>query len=456
MIQQVQTLSSVVQRIQTESAAVNAVALQGSGGGAPSAPPLALVPVRTFSETIVTSSVTANLSTPTRIATYPVPTGMKGKSGFLQGYFYVKNQVAWPQSLAMNYGFALDDTLLGTVGGQMPLFRHTISTDTLALGGSSNVYASGGFTVPQTIPVSVPSGASNFYAVISNSTSPMYTTQVGAVATTTFTYTGSVQTYTVPADIARITIHLWGAGGSTGVATGGNAGSGGSGAYVSGTLAVSPGQILYLVLGNYNAGGLATGGGAGNASAGTEGDGGGFTAVFSANPTSMTVNQALAVLLALAGGGGGGGVNSGNVGAGGGVTTGLTANGTGGTQSAGGSGGNGGSSTGSAGSLLAGGGGANGGGGGGGGYYGGGGGGMNFGVNQGYGGGGGSSFLGSLTSIVSENGKTGYNAPGGENTMYSFFGSTARWGWSGGRGAVAIVTQGTYPTYVGSELNVIY
>jgi hypothetical protein len=100
-----------------------------------------------------------------------------------------------------------------------------------------------------------------------------------------------------------------------------------------------------------------------------------------------------------------------------------------------------------------------GGGGGGGGYYGGG-----AGANVvAAGGGGGSSYIGSLTSVASEDGGTPasqtpgiYSEPGGATTMRSFFGASAWYGASGYSGAAAIVTQGTYPTYIGSEVSVTY
>ena len=420
-----------------------------------------------FSEVIIANDVSANRSTPTVIAIREVPSLMKGKTGFLNAYFYLTNQVAFPATFAFNYGFALDSSLIGSINGRLPYYIQSTGTSTHALIGSNtnNVPGTGGFTFPVTIPVNVPSNASNFQAVIANSTLPLITTQLGAVVTTTFTYTGSVQTYTVPANVSRLTMYMWGAGGSTGISTGGNAGTGGSGAYISGRIGVTPGQVFYVVIGNFASGGLAQGNGANSGIGGTtEGDGAGFSGIFTSDPTSMTTTQAFAVLVALAAGGGGGGINSGATGGGGGVTAGLSSGGGGGTQTAGGGGGNNGSSpSGTAGSLLTGGTGGNLGGGGGGGYYGGGGGGWNAGLNQGQGGGGGSSFIGALQNVASENGKNGnatgagaQTAPGGENTMYSFFGSTARWGFSGSRGAVAFVTEGTYPTYIGSEFNMVY
>ena len=64
----------------------------------------------------------------------------------------------------------------------------------------------------------------------------------------TFTYTGSNQTFVVPTNVSSLTVYLWGAGGGSG------GGLGGGGAFVSGTLSVTPAQPLTLLVGE---GGLA-------------------------------------------------------------------------------------------------------------------------------------------------------------------------------------------------------
>ncbi len=87
-------------------------------------------------------------------------------------------------------------------------------------------------------------------------------------AQTTYNYTGAVQTYTVPAGVTSIQIEAWGA-------QGGNAPAdfriGGLGAYVSGEFAVTPGQVLSIVVGGQgntkpNDGGTNYGGGGGGGS----------------------------------------------------------------------------------------------------------------------------------------------------------------------------------------------
>ena len=112
-----------------------------------------------------------------------------------------------------------------------------------------------------------------------------------------FTYTGSNQTFIVPAGVTSLTIKMWGAGGA-----GGFYGIGGTGAYVTGTLTVTPGQTLTIVVGqggsiNYTST-FGGGGAGGNASGGS---GGGRSAIR---------NGSIEIITAGGGGGGGGNYNT--------------------------------------------------------------------------------------------------------------------------------------------------
>jgi len=116
-----------------------------------------------------------------------------------------------------------------------------------------------------------------------------------------FVYTGVDQTFVVPPTVYALTVALSGAGGET-ATDGSNQGEGGAGGYVSGTLPVSPGDVLTVVVGGKT--GYGGGGGAGAAGGGR---GGGRTAILR-NGTDIVT----------AGGGGGGGAKT-QGGAGGGV-----------------------------------------------------------------------------------------------------------------------------------------
>lgn len=139
----------------------------------------------------------------------------------------------------------------------------------------------------------------------------------------TFSYTGSVQNFVVPACITSVTLKVWGAGGGGSGHDGGSGGAaGGGGAYSTNTVSVSPGDVLQIYVGQggrlgasavTGTGGGATaygyciGGSGGNTgsvgSSGAGGGGGGSSAVY--NSTTL-------VLLNAAGGGGGAG-GAGNV-----------------------------------------------------------------------------------------------------------------------------------------------
>ena len=217
-------------------------------------------------------------------------------------------------------------------------------------------------------------------------------------------YTGAMQTFTVPAGVTSLTVDAYGAQGAN---NGGNAG--GLGGRVEGTLAVTPGQILYIYVGGqstgYNGGGAP---GAGGSYPGVYGGGGSDIRI---GGTALTDR----VLVAAGGGGGGNGGSSwsGYPGGIGGGTTGGAGAGCCGSPMAGGAstsvGGTAGYDCGgcgfggTAGTLGQGGRGSlacssyGTGSGGGGGYYGGGGGAT---CGSGGSGGGGSSFLGSLSGAT--------------------------------------------------------
>jgi len=227
---------------------------------------------------------------------------------------------------------------------------------------------------------------------------------------TTFSYTGGSQTYTVPTGINALNVYLWGAGGQ------GNPDRiystyGGAGAMVQGTMSVTPGQVLTVLVGQ----------GGWNASATTYGGGGrGYWVDLwyggaGGGRSAIQVTAGTDYVTA----GGGGGAGGGAIGGAGGLITGGTGgaspggDGNGGTQTAGGQGGgqvggpNASPSPGQNGSQYTGGNGSTNSyaGGGGGGYYGGGGGGYG-------GGGGGSSYTANLALILGQ-GVFGYTSSDG-------------------------------------------
>jgi hypothetical protein len=241
--------------------------------------------------------------------------------------------------------------------------------------------------------------AYNASGCVSTAATLTQTTLTCAATTSTFNYTGSMQTFTVPSGITSITIEAWGAAGGT------YSNSGGLGGYSTGILSVTPGQTLYVFVGQSpaNSAGGFNGGGAGFSDSYSRGGGGasdirvGSTAlgnrVIVAAGGGGATNQAIEI------GGFGGGFSGGDgVGAEG--YAGDHYCGHGATQSTGGAGSTyyGYSTPGSLGqggnALMA----ANNlGGGGGGGYYGGG-------AGDHGGGGGGSSYIGGVTASSTSSG----------------------------------------------------
>jgi len=160
-----------------------------------------------------------------------------------------------------------------------------------------------------------------------------------------FSYSGSVQTVSLPAGATTVKATVWGAAGGGFSTTQQSASTGGAGGYAAGTVDVSGISTLAVVVGRGGSAGGSTnafggGGGVGSANAGDQpGAGGGLSGVF-------RDSYALANALVVAGGGGGGsgygqggngGGSTGNTGAGGASFTG----GVGGSQSGGGAHGSG-------------------------------------------------------------------------------------------------------------------
>jgi|Laugresbdmm110sn_1035088.scaffolds.fasta_scaffold12240_2 hypothetical protein len=126
------------------------------------------------------------------------------------------------------------------------------------------------------------------------------------INTQTFTYTGAIQQFIVPNRVTTIQVNAIGAKGGTGA----RGQVGGVGANITTTLNVTPGQILYIVVGGHP-GQSATAkygfGGSGGAGTYYGGAGGGLSGVFT------NVSPAIANALVIAGGGGGGsGISTGS------------------------------------------------------------------------------------------------------------------------------------------------
>ncbi|OFY27839.1 MAG: hypothetical protein A2275_09300 [Bacteroidetes bacterium RIFOXYA12_FULL_35_11] len=244
------------------------------------------------------------------------------------------------------------------------------------------------------------------YNVSPGSTTTYYAEAISA-QTQTYNFTGGQQTFVVPAGVTSLDFEVWGAeGGGQRLSGNTSSGYGGKGGYSRGTLAVTPGNTVYIYVGGYGASstsGIAAGGynggGSGYAFDATEpGNGGGGATDVRYGGTAYA-NRVI-----IAGGGGGGGEDSGDSYGHGGGTTGVGYATYDATQSAAGSGGG----LGYGGSTNFG-----DGGGGGGGYYGGGT------LSSGstgtdtQGGGGGSGYIGGVTNGTTIDGNSSMPNPVG-------------------------------------------
>ncbi|MGK0346063.1 MAG: hypothetical protein ACI855_002135 [Myxococcota bacterium] len=294
--------------------------------------------------------------------------------------------------------------------------------------------------------------------------------QAGTVTTpgqAIFVGTGGSQQFAVPDDVTSVDVKLWGGGGGGGGAGGWTSGyRGGGGGFVTGTVAVTPGEVLTVMVG--------TGGDYNFPHGSSPNYGGGGGIRYNANDIQYAASgggrsalrRATSELLTAGGGGGGGSRNSSGpsgsqAGGGGGGLSGEAGNQTafgasqGGTQSAGGTGGGGQNATGISGSRFAG-----GtsplnsyGGGGGGGWYGGGGGGYDEPGTMGGGAGGSSYISGSGVSAQSTTGASGASAANAADPDYQS--GAAVGGLVAGRGgdglAVIRYDSGLTPTPLQNE-----
>jgi hypothetical protein len=202
------------------------------------------------------------------------------------------------------------------VSGSLPSGM-TINSSTGVISGTANAVATDttyNFTLRVTNTIGVT--ADRTFSILSK-----------APVTTVLTYTGSLQTYNVPAGVTTVRTTMWGAGGAGGTAGGWSYGAaGGGGGYSTGLLNVSGLSALYVVVGGagqvnsttsaYGGGGIAS---RTNSDNRYGSGGGGYSGIFNAS----TPSQAAALI--IAGGGGGGGssrAGTGNQGGAGGGTTG--------------------------------------------------------------------------------------------------------------------------------------
>src|SRR6056300_593179 len=143
----------------------------------------------------------------------------------------------------------------------------------------------------------------------------IFLTQSSFSDSTTFSYTGSVQTWTVPNGNTTITVTAYGGSGGDGAnGTIVNGATGGNGAAVTATISVTAGDTLYIYVGGSGANASirtgGSGGWGGGSSISSGGNGGtassGYGAGGGGGGTLISTSSSLSDALIIAGGGGGG------------------------------------------------------------------------------------------------------------------------------------------------------
>ena len=105
------------------------------------------------------------------------------------------------------------------------------------------------YKVPTAAPTANPSSNPTFAPTIASSNSSLpLAKKLDADVANTFTFSGQIEAVTAPSDVCSLLVYMWGAGG------GASYSSGGAGAYVEGTLPVTPGQQLNILVGQAGGG----------------------------------------------------------------------------------------------------------------------------------------------------------------------------------------------------------
>lgn len=184
-------------------------------------------------------------------------------------------------------------TALVRWNGTVAPTSYGLGVDTLTLQTTNAGYAGGIASMAfATATASYP--LARIYAVDSAASGPAVSQLVFQTVPTSatsfssnFTYTGATTTLTIPTGVTSVNVQMWGAGG------GGYQGVGGAGAFVQGTLAVTPNQVLTILVGSGGSSNTTIFGGGGGVGANFASVGGGGRAAiqlnFSLQPVPITI-----------------------------------------------------------------------------------------------------------------------------------------------------------------------
>ena len=273
-----------------------------------------IVPITSYTGTLITNAVTASNANVTVVSDNPIPAAAKGLPGVLSVYFDMSAPIGsgiLTSNQGFDYGLYIDGSNIGM--GATKTARY-IQTD----GSVTNMLSSNGRSVgtnsinaiaPLTIPISIPPDANSLQIGILNSSVILGRVASVTASSTKLTLSQTSTVYSAPAsvngsNVVGVYMYVWGAGGQGVAYTNNRAlyGSpmGGGGGYASGFFPCSPGTTFTLIAGGYSSLSLGLGGGGLSRDAANQGQcySGGFSGVFLG--TNATQSTAL-----LIGGGGG-------------------------------------------------------------------------------------------------------------------------------------------------------
>ena len=273
-----------------------------------------IVPITSYTETLITNAVTASNANVTVVSDNPIPDEAKGLSGVLSVYFDMNAPIGssiLTSNQGFDYGIYIDGSNIGMGATKTARYIQTVDsvTNMLSSNGRSVGTNSINAIAPLTIPISIPPAANSLQIGILNSSVVLGRVASVAASSTTLTLSQTSTVYSVPAsvngsNVVGIYMYVWGAGGqSVGYQNNRNAyGSpmGGGGGYASGFYPCSPGTTFTLIAGGYSSLSLGLGGGGFSRDGANSGQcySGGFSGVFlGANATQSTA-------ILIAGGGG--------------------------------------------------------------------------------------------------------------------------------------------------------
>jgi hypothetical protein len=302
------------------------IGVQGATGPAGATRPAIQTLVNTYTQSVITNPVPALYGTPTYIASYTIPSAIKGTAGLASIYFNLSTSSGFSTTQSFDYGVYLDGVALSV--GDSTTARY-VQRSFATFAGSYNgfLYGTNSMTVnsPLMLPITVGANSCNLQIGITNSSvalNAVLSYSPSATVSTTITTRGPTY-YTVPAlaagsAVIGIYAYLWGAAGNgaSDAIFENTTYAGGAGGYTSGFLQCSPGNTFLVVVGSNGSGCNALFGAGGFGGQYNTNNGGGFTGLFTGTTATPSTT------IAIAGGGGSSGNWNGFTGGGGGGSNG--------------------------------------------------------------------------------------------------------------------------------------